>query len=127
MRKQFPVNSGKIKISRVPLCPIMALGIKANELSRFADEGNVLSGYYKNQIQLYSKGFKAICFDKFSRGDNVTSCIHYSRGGGGTPSYKPYRYVPPQRVWFLVLFGLKTGIHFAHFGLESGMVFEGTT
>ena len=24
-------------------------------------------------------------------------------------------------------FGLKTGIHFAHFGLESGMVFEGTT
>ena len=54
----------------------------------------------------------------------MTSCIHYSRGG--TPSYKPYRYVPPQRVWFSVLFGLKTGIHFAHFGLESGMVFEGT-
>ena len=26
-----------------------------------------------------------------------------------------------------VRFGLKTGIHFAHFGLESGMVFEGTT
>ena len=25
------------------------------------------------------------------------------------------------------LFGLKTGIHFAHFGLGSGMVFEGTT
>ena len=25
------------------------------------------------------------------------------------------------------LFGLKTGTHFAHFGLESGMVFEGTT
>ena len=24
-------------------------------------------------------------------------------------------------------FGLKTGIHFAHFDLESGMVFEGTT
>ena len=24
-------------------------------------------------------------------------------------------------------FGLKTGIDFAHFGLESGMVFEGTT
>ena len=24
-------------------------------------------------------------------------------------------------------FGLKTGTHFAHFGLESGMVFEGTT
>ena len=36
-------------------------------------------------------------------------------------------YVPPQRVWFLGLFGLKTGTHFAHFCLESGMVFEGTT
>ena len=24
-------------------------------------------------------------------------------------------------------FGLKTGIRFAHFGLKSGMVFEGTT
>ena len=28
--------------------------------------------------------------------------------------------------WFVCLFGLKTGINFAHFGLESGMVFEGT-
>ena len=35
--------------------------------------------------------------------------------------------MPPQRVWFLGLFGLKTGIRFALFGLESGMVFEGTT
>ena len=26
---------------------------------------------------------------------------------------------------FLVLFGLKTWIYFAHFGLESGMVFKG--
>ena len=40
----------------------------------------------------------------------------------GTPSY-----LPPQREWFLGLFGLKTGIHFAYFGLESGMVFKGTT
>ena len=38
-----------------------------------------------------------------------------------------YRYVPPHRVRCLHRFGLKTGIHFAHFGLESGMVFEGTT
>ena len=37
-------------------------------------------------------------------------------GGGGTPLYKPYRYVPPQRIGFLRLFGL-----------ESGMAFEGTT
>ena len=40
------------------------------------------------------------------------------------------RYVPPpapHRVGFLYRFGLKTGTHFAHFGLESGMVFGGTT
>ena len=35
--------------------------------------------------------------------------------------------MPPQKVWFLGLFDLKTGKHFAYFGLESGMVFEGTT
>ena len=47
-------------------------------------------------------------------------------GGGGTPLYRLYRYVPPHRVGFLLRFGLKTG-HFAHFGLESGMGIEGTT
>ena len=46
--------------------------------------------------------------------------------GEGTLLYKPYRYVPPHRVGFLHRFGLKTGTHFAHFGLELGMVFEGT-
>ena len=35
--------------------------------------------------------------------------------------------MPPHRDGFLCRFGLKTGIQFAHFGLESGMVFEGTT
>ena len=46
-------------------------------------------------------------------------------GGGGVG----VRYVPPHRVGFLRRFGLKTGIgiHFGHFGLESGIVFEGTT
>ena len=33
----------------------------------------------------------------------------------------------PQRIGFLRHFGLKTVIDFAHFGLESGVVFEGTT
>ena len=33
-------------------------------------------------------------------------------GGGNTPLYKLYRYVPPQRVGFLSRFGLKTGIDF---------------
>ena len=35
-------------------------------------------------------------------------------------------YVPPHLVGFLGPFGLKTGIHFVHFGLETGMVFKGT-
>ena len=45
---------------------------------------------------------------------------------GGDPLYKPIRYVPLQRVWFLRRIGLKMGIEFAHFGLESCMVFEET-
>ena len=47
--------------------------------------------------------------------------------GGSTPLYKPYRYVPPHREGVLGRFGLKTDIHFAHFDLESGLVFEGAT
>ena len=35
--------------------------------------------------------------------------------------------MPPQRICFGGVFGLKMGIHFAHFGLESGMVFESAT
>ena len=46
---------------------------------------------------------------------------------GGPPLYKLDRYVSPHRVGSLLCFGLKTGQHFAHFGLESGMVFDGTT
>ena len=46
---------------------------------------------------------------------------------GGTALCKLYRHVPPHWVGFLRSFGLKTGIHFAHFSLESGVVFEGTT
>ena len=45
-------------------------------------------------------------------------------GGRGTPLYKP-RYVPPHWVGFSRHFGLKTGIYFAHFGLESVMVLGG--
>ena len=51
--------------------------------------------------------------------------IHPCVGGGGTPLYKPYRYVPLQRVGFLHRLGLKTGIDLAQFGLESA--FEGAT
>ena len=35
--------------------------------------------------------------------------------------------MPPQRVGFLPRFGLKKGTDFTHFGLESGLVFKGTT
>ena len=45
-----------------------------------------------------------------------------SHARGGTPLYQVYRYVPPQRVWFLSRFGLKMGIDFEHFGLKLGMV-----
>ena len=46
-------------------------------------------------------------------------------GGVGTPLNKPYCYVPPPpppRAGFLHCFGLKTGIDFTRFGLESGTV-----
>ena len=47
---------------------------------------------------------------------------------GGTPLYKAYRFAPPQRVGgFLGRFGQKTGVDLAHFDLDSGMVFKGTT
>ena len=48
-------------------------------------------------------------------------------GGGGICVYMLHGYVPPQRVWFFSCFGLKTGIDFDHYGLNSGMVFKGTT
>ena len=36
--------------------------------------------------------------------------VYWTEGiPGGTPLYKPYRYVQPQKVWFLGRFGLKTG------------------
>ena len=47
--------------------------------------------------------------------------------GGGTSLDELYRHVPPQRVGFLRFFGQKAGVDFAYFGLELGMVFEGTT
>ena len=53
--------------------------------------------------------------------------MSHASGGGVTPLCDACRYVPPQRVWFLRRFGLKTGIDFAHFCLESGVVFGGIT
>ena len=45
-------------------------------------------------------------------------------GGGdwGIPLYILYRYVPPQRVWFLQRFGLKNGYRLYLF--SSGIVYS---
>ena len=49
-----------------------------------------------------------------------TNSLYSPKGGGGALPYnKSYRYVPPQRVWF--------SRRFAHFVLNLGIVFEGTT
>ena len=48
-------------------------------------------------------------------------------GGGVLPYISGIGMCHPHRVGFLRRFGLKISIHFANFGLESGMVFEGTT
>ena len=46
---------------------------------------------------------------------------------GGRWAQLELTHVLSHQVGFLYLFGLKTGIDFAHFGPELGMVFEGTT
>ena len=48
-------------------------------------------------------------------------------GGGVFPYIGHIGMCRPHRIGFLRHFGLKTGIHLAHFGLELGMVFKGTT
>ena len=49
-----------------------------------------------------------------------------SSGGGFTQTepLEQVRAAPPQKVWFLHRFSLKD---LSRFGMESGMVFEGTT
>ena len=46
--------------------------------------------------------------------EHVLGSPHARGGGGSTPLYKPYRYVPPHRVGFLRRVGLKTDVHFSH-------------
>ena len=80
-------------------------------------EFHIVLGMIRVQKELKDyTGFVLLCSDK-----------DFDAGGGGTPLHKSYRNVLPHRVGFLQRFGLKTGLHFAHFGLELGMVFEGTT
>ena len=55
----------------------------------------------------------SLCLSSFPVAGTVPQLYSARKGGGGrgTKLYKPYRYVPPQRVWYLGLIGLKTGIH----------------
>ena len=68
---------------------------------------------------------------KFVRLISLIGCriILVTEGGGGVLPCINYigMCMPPHWVASLGPFGLKTGTHFAHFSLESGMVFEGTT
>ena len=82
-------------------------------------EGQITNDWWVN-VYVFDKIFAWLFFP-------WNHILRPPRGGGATLLYNPYRYVPPQRVGFLRRFSLKTGIHFAHFGLESSMVFEGTT
>ena len=59
----------------------------------------------------------------FDRG----GCLFKAWGGGILPYISHIGMCRPTGEGFLRRFGLKTGIDFAYFGLESGMVFEGTT
>ena len=80
---------------------------------------------------LASLRWRAATWRKCKKQCAARANLYFPRGEGGggedTSFRKSYSYVPLQKVWFLCRFGLKTGIVFAHFGLESGMVFEGTT
>ena len=87
--------------------------------------------------KLLSLDRKNSIFPKVTKASTSGQRIDYNGGRGsertaapprgGTPLYKPYRYVPPQRVGFL-LYGIwKLGLDFAHFSLESSMVYEGIT
>ena len=55
-------------------------------------------------------------------------CIFLGGGGGGDGgAINPYIRHIAMCLGFLGRFGQETGINFAHFGLESGIVYKGTT
>ena len=72
----------------------------------------------------FSRNCKGYWSDAFLTA--LPSEVRDFKSGGGTPLYKPYMYVQPQREGFLRCWSKKTGIDFTHLGLESGMVLEGT-
>ena len=58
---------------------------------------------------------------------NLDTLLKLAAREEGTHLYELYRHVPHLQVGFLRCFGLKTGIHFTHFGLELGKVYKATT
>ena len=75
---------------------------------------------------LFHSLFHTIFINKSLVMENSTFTFMRLSLGVGTLLYQVYRYVPPQRVWFLSRFGVKTGIDFQHFGLKLGMLIGGT-
>ena len=111
------------------LCPFKDLGLRQTSREGWGGSG----GVHKLK-QSTSHGFEGLVFGLTKRWGrkppldpwvNVYRLRYQPRAS--TSLCKPYRYVPPQRVCFLRLFGLKTGVDFVHCGLETGMAFEGTT
>ena len=96
--------------------------IKTNWLSPLFITSVWLGTLYKVLHEVQT--IKICLAQKSSKVDFIREIWWPVPSGGG--EVLPCRYVPPQRVGFLCLFGLKTGIDFAHFGLELGMVFKGT-
>ena len=83
---------------------------------------------------LWQRVFKNIfCFCYLKVFDTIPSRCPKTGGypGGGGGGYTPKKALKVcagfPRVGFLRRFGLKTGIDFPHFGLESDMVFKGAT
>ena len=74
-------------------------------------------------LMIRAKGLSSLSVKTYTY-SKLELTVQLSPGEGGTPLYKPYRYVPPQRVWFLSCFGLKTGIDLDHYGLKSGTWFS---
>ena len=60
-----------------------------------------------------------------ARGQNFSDTWILSLGIFPWIHCKPHRYVPPQRIWFLRFFGLKTGITLCSFWFGIGYGFRG--
>ena len=93
--------------------------------ARFNSRFNLLDQLYRyvppHRISsLRSRRLEIVATRKNARERRRHACLPRARPLLPSPCYAGYAY----RVGFLRCFGLRTGIHFAHFGLESGMVFE---